>query len=333
MNPQLPPLNPLRVFESVARHLSFTAAARELHITQGAVSHQIKALEAWLGFELFDRRQRGLRLTRGGEMYAMALTSAFANIVQATQELVTTGAHHVLTLRGHTTFFVRWLIPRLPAFQALHPDIKVRLTASPEAVDFHRDDADVGIMYGDGDWAGLHTALLFSDELTPVMAPELAATLPTPCTVEALLQLPLLHSNRRPNHWRDWLAAAGAPVRVPAMGDMYYEDLSIIYQCATEGLGVALGQLKYLEKDLAQGRLVAPHPVVLRRTRGYHLVCPEARAPEHKIARFREWLLSQVTPTQAAGAPAGAAAAGRNVRPARSHRAAAARPSVGALAA
>lgn len=294
MNPQLPPLNPLRVFESAARHLSFTSAAQELHITQGAVSHQIKTLENWLGFALFERRSRRLRLTRGGEIYAAALGTAFAQIVRATQELVSAGAKQVLTVRGHTTLFVRWLIPLLPAFQSDHPYVNVRLTASVEGVDFKRDDADVGIVYGDGPWEGLRNDLLFSDELTPVMAPELAARLPDPCTTEALLELPLLHSNRRPQHWSDWIRAAGA-TRGLAVGDMYYEDLSVIYQCATEGLGVALGQLKYLEKDLAQGRLVAPHPLVLRRPRGYHLVCPEARADDDKIACFRSWLLARTT--------------------------------------
>jgi LysR family glycine cleavage system transcriptional activator len=292
MNPQLPPLNPLRVFESAARHQSFSAAAQELHITQGAVSHQIKALEEWLGFELFERAGRRLRLTRGGASYAAALSGAFAQISRATREVVSTGAKQVLTVRGHTTLFVRWLIPLLPAFQAAHPDINVRLTSSVEGVDFKRENADMGIIYGDGPWDGLRDDLLFSDALTPVMAPELAARLPSPCTTEAVLALPLLHSNRRPQHWPDWIRLAGA-TRGLAVGDMYYEDLSIIYQCATEGLGVALGQLRYLEKDLAQGRLVAPHPLVLRRTRGYHLVCPEGRADEPKIACFREWLVRQ----------------------------------------
>ncbi|MBO1114216.1 transcriptional regulator GcvA [Bordetella petrii] len=294
MNPQLPPLNPLRVFESAARHLSFTRAAQELHITQGAVSHQIKALEAWLGFSLFERRARQLQLTRGGELYAAALSGAFAQIVRATQDLVSTGAKQVLTVRGHTTLFLRWLIPLLPAFQSDHPDINVRLAASVEGVDFKRDNADVGIVYGDGPWEGLRNDLLFSDELTPVMAPELAARLPRPCTTAALLELPLLHSNRRPQHWPDWIRLAGAS-RGLAVGDMYYEDLSVIYQCAAEGLGVALGQLRYLEKDLAQGRLVAPHPLVLRRRRGYHLVCPAARADDGKVVCFRKWLLARAT--------------------------------------
>jgi len=294
MNPLLPPLNPLRVFESAARHLSFTDAAQELHITQGAVSHQIKALEVWLGFALFERRARRLRLTRGGERYAAALGGVFAQIVRATQEVVSTGAKQVLTVRGHTTLLVRWLIPLLPAFQSDHPDINVRLAAGVQGVDFTREDADVGIVYGDGPWEDLRSDLLFSDALTPVMAPELAARLPDPCTTEALLALPLLHSNRRPQHWPDWIRAAGGSHRL-AVGDMYYEDLSVIYQCATEGLGVALGQLRYLEKDLAQGRLVAPHPLVLRRPRGYHLVCPQERAEDGKIACFRNWLLAHVT--------------------------------------
>jgi LysR family glycine cleavage system transcriptional activator len=291
MNPQLPPLNPLRVFESAARHLSFTAAAQELHITQGAVSHQIKTLENWLGFELFERNARRLHLTRRGERYAAALTKAFASIVQATQDVLATSVKQVLTVRGHTTLFAHWLIPLLPAFQAAHPDINVRLAASVEVVDFKRDHADVGIVYGDGPWEGLRNDLLFSDELTPVMAPKLAASLPDPCTAEALLKLPLLHSNRRPQHWPDWIQAAGA-TRAPTASDMYYEDLSVIYQCATEGLGVALGQLRYLQRDLALGRLVAPHPLVLRRKRGYHLVCPQARANDGKIACFRDWLLA-----------------------------------------
>ncbi|WP_186332378.1 transcriptional regulator GcvA [Bordetella genomosp. 13] len=294
MNPQLPPLNPLRVFESAARHLSFTDAAQELHITQGAVSHQIKALETWLGFPLFERRARRLGLTPGGERYAASLNVAFAQIVRATQEVVSTGATQVLTVRGHTTMFVRWLIPLLPAFQSDHPDINVRLAAGVQGVDFAREEADVGIVYGDGPWDGLRSDLLFSDALTPVMAPELAQRLSGPCTTEALLALPLLHSNRRPQHWPDWIRAAGGSRRM-AVGDMYYEDLSVIYQCATEGLGVALGQLRYLERDLAAGRLVAPHPLVLRRRRGYHLVCPQERAEDGKIACFRNWLLAHVT--------------------------------------
>jgi LysR family glycine cleavage system transcriptional activator len=294
MNPEFPPLNPLRVFESVARHLSFTAAAEELHITQGAVSHQIKTLENWLGFELLDRSNRRLRLTRGGEVYAGQLTSAFAHIVQATQELLVSGSHQILTIRGHTTLFVRWLIPFLPRFQAEHPDIRVRLfSTSTDGTDFRREQADVGIIYGEGPWPGLRSDLLLSDALTPVLSPALAAQLPAPCSAEDLLALPLLYSNRRPQHWSEWIEAVGA-TRARTAGDIYCEDLSIVYQCAIDGLGVALGQLSYVSKELENGTLVAPHPFVLTRARGYHLVCPTEFAEEPKVSRFREWLLAQL---------------------------------------
>jgi LysR family glycine cleavage system transcriptional activator len=293
MSHELPPLNPLRVFESAARHLNFTAAAEELHITQGAVSHQIKALEVWLGFELFDRTARRLRLTRGGENYAHQLNGVFARIIQATQELMVSSSHQILTVRGHTTFFVRWLIPFLPRFQAAYPDIRVKLSANVEGVDFRREQADVGIVYGDGPWTGLYSNLLFTDQLTPVMAPALAARLPAGCSTEALLALPLLHSNRRPQQWPDWIGACGA-TREHTASDMVCEDLSIVYQCAIEGLGVALGQLPYLEKELAQGQLIAPHQFILRRSRGYYLVCPDDHAEEPKVACFRQWLLAQI---------------------------------------
>ncbi|MBV6305578.1 LysR family transcriptional regulator [Candidimonas humi] len=293
MNPHFPPLNPLRVFECVARHRSFTAAARELHITQGAVSHQIRALENWLGFKLFERQGSQLRLSQGAAAYARALGSAFSGIVTATQEFASTGSQQVLEVRGHTTFFTHWLIPLLPGFQKAHPDIKVRLAANVEWMAFEHDEAGVGIRYGDGDWDGLHSELLFSDELTPVMAPGLAQRLPRPCTLKALLALPLLHSNRRPGHWADWIGAAHGK-RAFSASDMYCEDLSIIYECAIQGLGVALGQLRYLKNEFAQGKLVAPHPFVLRRPRGYHLVCPRSQAEDAKIACFRQWLLAQV---------------------------------------
>lgn len=293
MNPHLPPLNPLRVFECVVRQQSFTAAARELHITQGAVSHQIRALENWLGFKLFERTGGQLRPTGGAAIYARALDGAFKDIVRATQELASTGAQQVLIVRGHTTFFTHWLIPLLPAFQKAHPEIRLRLATNVEWVDFSRDQADVGIRYGEGKWENLCCDLLFSDELTPVMAPELAAALPRPCPLEALLALPLLHSNRRPDRWPDWIRAAKGK-RAFCAGDMYYEDLSIIYECAMQGLGVALGQMRYLQGELAQGKLVAPYPFVLRRALGYYLVCPQSQANDSKIACFRNWLLAQV---------------------------------------
>lgn len=287
----LPPLNALRVFECAARHLSFTQAAEELNITQSAVSHQVKGLEGWLGFSLFERHGQRLSLTPGGKIYAAALGTAIAKIVQATQDVMTTGSHQVLNLRGYGTFFVRWLIPKISDFQEKNRDIKIRLTTHVEAVDFTRDNVDLGIVYGLGPWERCRNDLIFADALIPVVSAKLAAKLGKPCALEEMLSLPMLHSRRR-TQWEDWLRAVDA-TRKPSENDMYFEDVTILYQCALEGLGVALVQVKYVERDLAEGRLVVPYPFPLERQGGYHLVCPVETANDDKIVRFREWLLAQ----------------------------------------
>lgn len=291
MQANFPPLNALRVFECAARHLSFTKAAEELNITQSAVSHQVKGLEEWLGFSLFERHGQRLSLTPGGKIYAATLGTAFARIVQGTQDLMTTGSHQILNLRGYDTFFVRWLIPKISDFQEKNRDINIRLTTHVEAVDFTRDNVDLGIVYGVGPWESCRSDLVFTDVLIPVVSAKLAAKIGNPCSLEEMLSLPMLHSRRRAQ-WEDWLRAVGA-TRKPSENDMYFEDVTILYQCVLEGLGVALVQIKYVERDLAEGRLVAPYPLTLERKGGYHLVCPIETANDDKIVRFREWLLAQ----------------------------------------
>ncbi len=288
MAPSVPPLNPLHAFEVAARHLSFTKAAAELHVTQGAVSRQIKALEDHLGFELFTRTPAGIVLTPGGHAYAAALTDAFARIARATDELVTARSHTVLTIRSYTTFLVRWLIPLLPSFHVAHPNIEVRLVSASDTVDFQRDNVDLAIRYGSGRWRTLESDLLLTDELFPVCSPALAAAadLRTPAD---LARCTFLHLNLRRMDWPDWLAEAGH-AGVEPTNHLFFEDLGVVYQCATAGLGVAIGQGAYVADDLAAGRLVAPLDVVLRRTTGYYLVCPKERAGVTKIAAFRQWL-------------------------------------------
>jgi LysR family glycine cleavage system transcriptional activator len=294
----LPPLNSLRAFECAARHLSFTKAADELNITQSAVSHQVRTLEDWLGFPLFERNGQRVSLSPGGAIYAGELGPVFTRILHATQDLLTSGSHQILNLRGYGTFFVRWLIPRISDFQEKNRDIKIRLTTHVEAVDFSRDKADMGIVYGDGPWDGNRSDLLFEDALIPVVSPHILAGQSWPCSLSQMLALPMLHS-RRKVQWEDWLQAVGA-TRKPAENDMFFEDVTILYQCLLEGLGVALVQVKYVEDDLAQGRLVTPFPYTLRRPGGYHLVSPLEISNDDKIVRFREWLLAQIqSPSQA----------------------------------
>lgn len=289
---RLLPLNPLRAFEAAARHLSFTRAADELGVTQGAVSRHIRALEERLGFPLFVRTAQGLHLEQGGRVYAQVLQDAFTRIARATDNLIATQTHSVLTIRGYTTFFIRWLIPRLPEFQRIHADIEVRLVAATTPVDFDRDAVDIGVRYGAGHWRGWRSDLLFRDELFPVCGPGYLAQRDAKSPATLILESTLLHHNLRSADWIDWLAMADcAQVR---HDNLYFEDLSIVYECARANLGIAIGQRSYIEDDLASGRLVQPFDTVLHRDLGYYLVCPAERADAPKIRLFREWLLSGV---------------------------------------
>ncbi len=290
---RLLPLNPLRAFEAAARHLSFTQAADELGVTQGAVSRHIRALEDRLGFRLFERTAQGLRLEQGGRVYAQVLHDAFTRIARATDNLIATQTHSVLTIRGYTTFFIRWLIPRLPEFQRNHTDIEVKLVAATDPVDFDRDAVDIGIRYGRGHWRGWRSDLLFLDELSPVCGPGYVAQRDASSPATLITKSTLLHHNRRPNDWTEWLAAAG--VTQIQHDNLYFEDLSIVYECARANLGIAIGQRSYIEDDLASGRLVQPFNTVLHRDLGYYLVCPAERVDAPKIKIFREWLLSYVS--------------------------------------
>lgn len=287
---RMPPLNPLRAFEAAARHLSFTRAADELGVTQGAVSRHIRTLEDRLGFPLFARTTQGLRLEQGGRVYAQVLHDAFTRIARATDNLIATQTHSVLTIRGYTTFFLRWLIPRLPEFQLAHSDMEVRLVAATDPVDFDRDAVDIGIRYGNGRWRGWRSDLLFMDDLFPVCGAGYLASRDTTSAAATLTGSTLLHHNRRSGDWADWLAAAG--IAHTQHDNLYFEDLSIIYECARANLGMAIGQRAYIEDDLASGRLVRPFDMTLHRNLGYYLVCPAERADAPKIKLFREWLLA-----------------------------------------
>lgn len=301
MRRRIPPLNPLRAFEAAARHMSFTKAADEMNVTQGAVSRQVKVLEEYLGFGLFERTAKGLELTRNGRAYAGALSQAFEQIARATDEVVTARSHSILTIRGYTTFLVRWLVPLLPEFKIKHPNIEVRLVSASDPVDFERDNVDVGIRYGHGHWPNTESDLLFLNSLLPICSPSLleSADLKAPSD---LARCTLLHLNLRRSDWPDWLAGAGRK-NLNAENNLFLEDLGVVYQCAVAGMGVAIGQQAYLQADLAARRLVAPFDFVLKRSKGYFLVCPKDLAHLTKIRIFKEWLRERIAADPHVGLP------------------------------
>lgn len=290
---RLPPLNPLLAFEVAARHLSFTKAARELNVTQGAVSRQIAVLEAFFGGTLFERRSNGLALTPNAATYAAELRSAFGEIRAATKAYVAGSASPVLTVKGYTLFLSRWLMPKLPEFNRRHPRINVRLVATSGAshVDFAHDSVDVGIRYGRGRWSGLASHLLFRDALVPVCTPALAETLRLRAP-ENLVSKVLLQTHARDKDWPDWFAAAGVGAPDALKRVKSFEDLGLVHRCALDGVGIAIVQQAYAQEDLDAGRLVVPCGPVLNRSLGYYLVYPANCSGVPKIAAFRGWLIS-----------------------------------------
>ncbi|MDP6708403.1 MAG: transcriptional regulator GcvA [Alphaproteobacteria bacterium] len=305
---RLPPLNALRAFEAAARHLSFTRAADELAVTQAAVSHQVKALEGWLGLKLFDRQNRTIYLTRNGQAYLPAVREAFDILAEATRRLAGQEARGVLSVSAVPSFAAKWLVPRLADFRRRHPEIDVRISANDRLIDFARDDVDLAIRMGNGEWPGLAAVFFMDEDLFPVCAPALLEG-PHPLRrPEDLAHHTLLHDDMRQD-WRTWLTAAGVEGIDPEPGPGF-TDSSMVIQAAVEGQGVALGRSALASSDLAAGRLVKPFEVRLPASFAYYIVYPAAAAEQPKVKAFTDWLL-ETAAAEVEAAPSHAGRAGR----------------------
>lgn len=292
MTRRLPPLNPLRVFEVVARTGNLTAAAEELHVTQSAVSRQIAVLESYVGISLFRRERHGVTLTRRGADYAREVIPAFERIAAATDRLVRAPEQGILRLRTYTTFAAKWLIPRLPDFQRAHREIDVRITNSVADVDFDRDEVDVAIQYGNGRWSRLNADLLFRDEIEPICTPRFLREHRAARQPEKLLSTRLLVSRYRSQDWDDWLTAndlAGAATRTERMS---FSTSVLTWQAAIDGLGIAIGQTALLQHEFRQGLLIRPFVRPLWREQAHYLVRPAVQHESREVRAFRDWLLA-----------------------------------------
>jgi LysR family glycine cleavage system transcriptional activator len=288
---RLPPLNALRAFEAAARHLSFTRAAEELHVTQAAISHQVKALEEHLGRKLFRRLNRALLLTDDGQAYLPSVSRAFALLNEATSDLLTRQAPGPLTVSALPSFAARWLVPRLGRFRQVHPDIDLRIDPSTELTDFSAGDVDVSIRYGRGKYPGLRADWLMTEDIFPVCSPALVEgehALHEPRDLEHHV---LLHDDGH-GDWRTWLLAASVDRVDPGRGPIF-TDSSMLIQAAMAGQGVALARGVLAADELAAGRLVRPFTLSLPTEFAYYLVCPQNTAELPKIVAFRDWLLGE----------------------------------------
>ena len=288
---QIPPLTALRAFEAAGRHLSFTKAADELHVTQAAISHQVKSLEKYLGLKLFRRLNRTLLLTDAGQLYLPPLTDAFEGITRATHRLRQHLGRARLTVSVLPSFAAGWLVPRLGRFRQRCPDVDLRIDPTNSLTDFRRDDVELGILYGRGNYPGLRTDRLMREEFFPVCSPRLLEG-PAPLRDPAdLTHHTLLHDDMTVD-WRTWLLAAGVE-GVDAERGITVTDSSMLLRAAIAGQGVALARSVLAADEIASGRLVRPFDVDVPAEYAYYLAYPEESADQSNVVAFREWILEE----------------------------------------
>lgn len=292
MSRKLPPLNALRVFEVAARSGNFTLAAKNLNVSQGAVSRHIAQLEAFLGLRLFVRNQRDVKLTPEGMEYAEVIREAFDRIEFATQTKRKATENRVVRIRSFPTVAMKWLVGRLSRFHALHPEINVQVTIAHDLVDVSADEIDFTIQIPAVPKPGIRYDTLFPIELLPVCSPSEPGAAASVREPRDLLGRTLLHSMKRPHDWRLWFEAANvAPGRLRQ--GLSFGNSSLAYQAAIDGLGIAMAHVELIQEDLNAGRLIAVYPLVVRTADNYHLVGREAESDRAEIAAFRDWLLSE----------------------------------------
>ena len=294
---RMPTLNALKAFEAAARHESFTRAAEELFVTQGAVSHRVKALEAELGLKLFNRERQGLVITEAGRDYLIVVRDAFDRIAQGTERLLQRQSGGALAVSVSPNFAAKWLVHRLGRFAEVHPEIDLRVSAQPHHVDFAREDIDLAIRHGEGNAPGLHITRLCVEELFPVCSPKLFAGRNPLRQPSDLGRFTLIHvsdrqgwSNRQ--GWSQWLEFAGVSGVDNSRG-LVVDQASIAIDAAVDGQGVVLTRTALAAWDLLGGRLVRPFDIAMPASYGYWIVCAKATAKLPKIVAFSEWLLAE----------------------------------------
>jgi LysR family glycine cleavage system transcriptional activator len=288
--PRLPPLSTLPVLEAAARLKSISLAADELHVTHGAVSHQIKSLEEFLGVKMFVRSGRGVVPTIEGELLAEATREALEKIAGTIESLKPAAREHTLVISVLPSFASRWLMPRLGNFLESHPSMQISVEASQQLANFRSDGVDVAIRYGAGPWPGLHSTRLAGDSYIVVCSPKFRKGR-LPKRPEQMIGLPLFCSE--PGLWKQWFALAGVDFE-PHSQAIEYNDAALYLQQAVAREGIVLTRRSIAASDLAEGRLLRLFDHQLPSDRSYHLVCLPQCANWPKIMAFREWIVKQI---------------------------------------
>ena len=311
MTERLPPLNALKAFESAARHLSLKRAAQELSVTPAAISHQVKALEDYLGVPLFRRLSRGIELTPAARAALPKLSDGFDSLAQAVARMRPQPDSGQLTVSVAPSFAVRWLMPRLHRFFAAHPDLDVRITARTRLLNKRGQDnaveratienwleeSDVAILYGHGDYAGYHCDKLFPLTLAPLCSPQLVHGENPLRRPQDLKFHTLVHDDTGTLYdgvlfWDLWLKAAGVEGVDTSRGS-HFSQPALALDAANDALGVVATFPVLAAAELATGRLIMPFELRVKLQSAYYLVCPETSMQRSAVAAFREWLLAE----------------------------------------
>ena len=283
---RLPSLNGLRAFEAAGRHRSFTAAAKELNVTQTAVSRLVRLLEGRFGFPLFRRHASSLELTDRGQTLLAGLTDAFDSIARIADSVSAMRNGPALTIGVGPTLAVSWLIPRLASFYRRHPEIEVRM-ATGGATRPVRDDWTCTIRRDTEGWPGYVAESLFPSSVIVVCTPDIASSLRTP---RDLRNSTLIRVSNMPNDWPCWFKAAGLPTQADSAGEVLFESNAMAMQAVLDGTGVAVAQFPYVSDAIAAGRLVSPFSIMANKSESWFLQYRSIRREDPALIAFREWL-------------------------------------------
>lgn len=296
---RMPALAELVAFESAARLKSFTRAAEELSLTQGAVSRQIKNLEETVGVRLFERVRRTVVLTDAGALFLADVRKVLDGLGEASERAVGLGAEHVLNLAVLPTFATRWLMPRIPRFLDEHPGVTVNFLVRLEPFSFDDQPFDAAIHFGDGVWPGAITHYLCREEIVAVASPELArrAGLRGPAD---LGKATLLHQTTRPHAWAEWFAAQGVEHPASHKGPRL-EQFGMIVEAAMAGVGMALVPKFLALTEIGQGRLAVINATAFESSKAYWLAVPERKRSDAMVAAFLDWLKRETAPLAQGG--------------------------------
>ncbi|MEZ1316830.1 LysR family transcriptional regulator [Pseudomonas fluorescens] len=291
MRRKIPSTAALISFEAAARHESFTKAAQELSLTQGAICRQIASLEEFLGVELFRRSRRGVKLTEAGLSYSRRVATQLDAVERDTLSVMGQQGTNVIELAVVPTFGTQWLLPRLKDFQQKHPEVTVNLTNRTRPFLFADTEFDAAIYFGDADWSGTESHRLMGENPMPVCSPHLMGRKAS-LTLAEIAELPLLQQTTRPYAWRQWFNSQNLNVPRDMTGPRY-ELFSMLAQAAMHDMGIALIPPFLIQRELAEKRLVIANTQSLTSIKAYYLMIPDRKVESASLKAFRDWLVSQ----------------------------------------